>query len=150
MGILHFRTGTWILRPESISVTCNSLFVGLPLLQVQAVPLFRTLNEKIAPEIRKRKTWTALTNRVWLTHQGGMSQRPFLTSKESNGMVYFGRRKITAVHTKSASWRKLGSIADDRKWIFSHQVSSAFQAAQPETDRPSWCNISNCCWLGHW
>ena len=30
MGILHFRTGTWILRPESMSVTCNSLFVGLP------------------------------------------------------------------------------------------------------------------------
>ena len=25
------QAGTWILRPESISVTCNSLFLGLPL-----------------------------------------------------------------------------------------------------------------------
>jgi hypothetical protein len=40
MGILHFRTGTWILRPESMSVTCNSLFFGLPLLQVRQFTYF--------------------------------------------------------------------------------------------------------------
>ena len=42
---------------------------------------------------KKCKKWTALRNRVWLTHQGRMSPRPFLTSQEPNGMVYFGRRK---------------------------------------------------------
>ena len=33
-----FQAGTWILRPESISVPRNSLFVGLPLLQVRQSP----------------------------------------------------------------------------------------------------------------
>ena len=51
---------------------------------------------------------------------------------------------------KSASWRELGSIAEDGNeyLVFSNQVSSAFQAAQPETDRPSWCNILNLLLVG--
>ena len=51
---------------------------------------------------------------------------------------------------KSASWRELGSIAEhgNEYLMFSNQVSSAFQAAQPETDRPSWCNILNLLLIG--
>ena len=64
MGILHFRTGTWILRPESLSVTCNSLFVGLPLLQVRQSPGLEHWMRKSYKKKRKR----ALRNRVWLTH----------------------------------------------------------------------------------
>ena len=51
------ETGTWILRPESISVTCNSLFVGLSLLQVTQSPCFETW------KLRK-----PLGNKDWHTH----------------------------------------------------------------------------------
>ena len=50
------NAGTWILRPESISVTCNSLFVGLPLLQVRQK--FGNGNELRIP---------SGTNKVWKT-----------------------------------------------------------------------------------
>jgi hypothetical protein len=67
-GILHFKTGTWILRPESISVTCNSHFVGLPLLQVRQSPCFDDLTEKIAQKRKTQKTNSPLEQGLTHTH----------------------------------------------------------------------------------
>ena len=68
MVILHFRTGTWILRPESMSVTCNSHFVGLPLLQVRQSPCFDDLTEKIAQKRKTQKTNSPLEQGLTHTH----------------------------------------------------------------------------------
>ena len=73
MVILHFKTGTWILRPESISVTCTSLFVGLPLLQVRQSPCFDDLTEKIAQKRKTQKTNSPLEQGLTHTHTISMA-----------------------------------------------------------------------------
>ena len=64
MEVLHFRTGTWILRPESISVTCNSLFVfvGLPLLQVRQSPCCETWKIEIRSKEHRHPLEKGLTH----------------------------------------------------------------------------------------
>ena len=86
MVILHFRTGTWILRPESISVTCNSLFVGLPLLQFRQSPCFEHWVSKSRKERKNIKKRTALRNRVCLSQK--RTQNLAMGGKQNNKIPY--------------------------------------------------------------
>ena len=96
---------------------------------------------------KNTKTISPFRNGVWRTHQGRMSPRSCFdfTGVQWHGILRAGKtllyiQQCKLTETRFNCWR--------RKRICSNQVSSAFQAAQPETDRLSWCNISNLLLIG--
>ena len=49
------KAGTWLSRPESISVTHNSLFVGMPLLRVRQSPCSANVKSSFLHSIQAKK-----------------------------------------------------------------------------------------------
>ena len=141
MGILHFRTGTWILlqNPFQWLVTAYRSPGSPPVSNIEW-----------ENRTRKRKKSTALTNRVWLTHQGGMSQRPFLIHfwlQRSPMEWYTSEGEKSLCTYESASWRKLGSIADDGNEYFLIRWARLFKPRSLRRIDPADA-ISRICWLG--
>jgi hypothetical protein len=111
MGILHFRTGTWILRSElqglvtASSLDCHCYKSGSPPVwniewenrtntnAKREQPLGTGFDSHTKAVCRRDHFWLHRSPMAWYTSDG---EKPCCTYK-------------------SASWRKLGSIAEDRK-----------------------------------
>ena len=105
---------------------------------------------KNAPKRKNRKKRTALRNRVWLTHQGRTSPRPFFdfTGARWHGILRT-EKKPCCTH-KIASWRKLDSIAEGGNEYFLIRWARLFKPLSLRRIDPADAISRICCWLGHW
>ena len=116
MWILHFRTGTWILRSESTSGTCNSLFVGLPPCYKSGSPPVWNIEWENRTNKNAKREQPLGTG--FDSHTKAVCRRDHFWLHRSPMAWYTSDGEKPCCTYKSASWRKLGSIAEDGNEYF--------------------------------
>ena len=137
MGILHFRTGTWILLQNPFQWLVTAY-------RSPGSPLFRTLNEKIAQENAKKQQ---PLRTGFGSHTKEVCHRDHFWLQRSPMEWYTSDGEKSLCTYESASWRKLGSIADDGNEYFLIRWARLFKPRSLRRIDPADA-ISRICWLG--